>query len=218
MKTPINKESIRQHFTYSMWKYILLVVIAIFGWNLIYSVTAYQPPKDKCIDMFIFGVGEETVMDAYMETVRTAEMTDMEEMDAVLMVVDETYTPMQLMAYIAAGEGHLYILPKDYFVGYGTQDLFVQLDTIPGLIEKLDASGVSYDRGWCISEETGEKHLYGIPLADFPGLASCLYGYQDSYLSISVTNGNDENSAKFLQIFLEDMLEPPVQVDLTTVQ
>ena len=84
--------------------------------------------------------------------------------------------------------------------------------------EKLDAAGVSYDRGWCVSEETGEKHLYGIPLADFPGLASCLYGYQDSYLSISMTNGNDENSAKFLQLFLEDMLEPPVQVNLTDAQ
>jgi len=218
MKTPVNKDTIRQHFTYSLWKYILMAVIVIFGWNLIYTVTAYHPPKDKCIDMYVFGVGEETLMDAYMETIRTTEMTDMEEMDSVFMVVDQTYTPMQLMAYIAAGEGHLYMLPKDYFMNYGTQDLFVQLDAIPGLTDSLDAAGVSYDRGWCISEETGEKHLYGIPMADFPGLASCVYSYQDSYLCISLTNGNDENSAKFLRIFLEDMLEPPQQVDLANIQ
>ena len=214
MKTPINKDTIRQHFTYSMWKYLLLAVIAIFGWNLIYTVTEYRPPNDKCIHMYVLGVGEETLMDTYMENIRTTEMADMEEMDSIFLVVDETYTPMQLMTYIAAGEGHLYMLTREYFQNYGSQDLFVPLDTIPGLVDLLDAAGVSYDRGWCVSEETGEKHLYGIPMADFPGMGAYLYGYDESYLCISVTNGNDENSAKFLKLFLEDMLEEPLAIEL----
>lgn len=214
MKTPINKDTIRQHFTYSLWKYALLVVIAIFGWNLIYTVTAYHPPQDKCVELYVFGVGEEEPLDAYMETVRTTEMPDMEAMDSVFLVVDDTYTPMQLMAYIAAGEGHLHMLPKTYFQNYGTQDVYMQLDAIPGVTELLDSAGISYDRGWCVSEETGEKHLYGIPMAGFPGLAPYVYGYEDSYLCISMTNGNDENSAKFLKLFLEDMLEEPLAIEL----
>lgn len=215
MKTPITKQTIRQHITYSWWKYALLVVIAIFGWNLIYTVTAYQPPADKKIDLFIYGYGEEALLDHYMETIRQTEMSDMEQMDSSFMLLDDTYTSMQITTYIAAGEGHLYMLPKDYFQSYAGQAAFLPLEDVPGLIDSLTAAGISVDRGWRTDEETGEKHLYGIPMADFPGFAAYSYGYEDSYLSISVTNRNDENSIKFLQIFLEDMLEPPIAVDLS---
>ena len=214
MKTPITIRTIRQHLTYSCWKYILLVILAVAGWSMVYTVTAYQPPEEKKIDLFVFTGGYQERLTAYMEDVRQREMSDMEEMESVFILVDDAYTPMQLMTYIAAGEGHLYMLTKEYFQNYGSQDLFVPLDTIPGLVDLLDAAGVSYDRGWCISEETGEKHLYGIPMAGFPGMGAYLYGYDESYLCISVTNGNDENSAKFLKLFLEDMLEEPLAVEL----
>jgi len=45
MKTPITKAKLQNHFTYSLWKYALLAVVAIFGWNIVYSMTAYQPPE-----------------------------------------------------------------------------------------------------------------------------------------------------------------------------
>ena len=35
MKTPLTKERLQNHITYSSWKYILLAVVAIFGWNLV---------------------------------------------------------------------------------------------------------------------------------------------------------------------------------------
>lgn len=214
MKTPINKQSIRQHITYSWWKYALLAALAIFGWNLVYTVTEYQPPNEKCVDMYIFGVGEEELLDAYMENIRVTEMSDMEQMDSAFLIVDDTYTPVQLTTYIAAGEGQLYMLPKDYFQSYSTQDVFLPLEDIPGLTDSLTAAGISFDRGWRISAETGEKHLYGIPMASFPGLAAYAYGYEDSFLCISVTNGNEANTIKFLHLFLEDMLEPPVAMTL----
>lgn len=215
MKTPMNKQSIRQHFTYAWWKYALLAVIAIFGWNLIYTVTAYQPPANKKIDLFIYGYGEEELLDGYMETIRQTEMSDMEQMDSSFMLLDDSYTPMQIMTYIAAGEGHLYMLPKDYFQNYAGQAVFLPLEDVPGLIDSLAEAGISVDRGWRTDEETREKHLYGIPMTNFPGFAAYAYGYEDSYLCISVTNRNDENSIKFLQIFLEDMLEPPVTTVLS---
>ena len=208
MKTPVTKKDFRNHLTYSWWKYALLAVIAIFGWNLIYTVTEYQPPKNKCIDMFIFGAGEQALLDVYMEDVRQKEMSDMEAMSSVFQVLDETYTPMQIMTYVAAGEGHLFMLPKDYFQNYSSEGSFLPLENIPGLTDWLDASGVSYDRGWRTYNETGERHLYGIPMAAFPGFSQYAYGYDEHFLSISVTNGNDENSAKFLKLFLEDMLDP----------
>ena len=47
MKTPITQEKIKNHLTYASWKYALLIIVAIFGWNLIYSVTQSQPPEEK---------------------------------------------------------------------------------------------------------------------------------------------------------------------------
>ena len=35
MKTPINAETLRHHFTYSWWKYVLVLVAGIFLVNLI---------------------------------------------------------------------------------------------------------------------------------------------------------------------------------------
>lgn len=217
MKTPITIKAIRQHFTYSWWKYALLALLAIFGWNLIYTVTEYHPPADKKIDLFVFGVGEEELMDAYMEDIRVNEMPDMEEMGSAFLLVDDTYTPMQLATYIAVGEGHLYMLPKSYFQDYASQGAFLPLENIPGLVEKLEAAGIDLARGWRTEAESGEKHLYGIPMENFPGLAAFAYTYDDTYLSITTTNGNDENSYKFLQIFLEDMLEEPLQIAMPDI-
>ena len=39
MKTPITIKAIRQHFTYAWWKYALLALLAIFGWNLLSAIT-----------------------------------------------------------------------------------------------------------------------------------------------------------------------------------
>ena len=86
---------------------------------------------------------------------------------------------------------------------------FLPLEEIPGLVDMLTEAGVKLDKGWRTNSETGEKHLYGIPLADFPGLSEFLYTYEESYLSIAALNGNDENCVKFLNIFLQDMLKAP---------
>lgn len=212
MKTPITLKAIREHLTYAWWKYVLLAILAIFGWNMVYTVTEYKPPANKKVDLFVFGNGDQDRLDTYMESIRLSEMQDMEEMSSVFLVVDDTYTPMQLMTYIAAGEGHLYMLPKDYFQNYAGQGAFMPLEDIEGLTQLLDDAGLSYDRGWRNNTEINEKHLYGIPMASMPGFSQYAYGYEDSYLSIVVTNGNDENSIKFLKLFLEDMLDPNHQM------
>lgn len=218
MKTPVTWKAIRQHFTYSWWKYVLLACLAVFGWNLAYTMTEYQPPDDKKVDMYVFSYGENGLMDAYMEQIRTTYMSDMEQMLSYYVGQDDTYTPMQLTTYVAAGEGHLYILPKSYFQSYAAQGAFLPLEDVPGLTDSLTQAGVSFDRGWRTVVDDGEKHLFGIPLADFPGLKAYIYDPSDLYISIIVTNGNDDNSCKFLQRFLLDMLEEPIAIDLSAME
>ena len=66
MKTPVTKDTLRNHFTYSWWKYLLLCVIGVVGWNLVFTMTAYRPPEDKKVDFIVSALGEQTVFDAYL--------------------------------------------------------------------------------------------------------------------------------------------------------
>ena len=96
MKTPITREKIKNHLTYASWKYALLVIVAIFGWNLIYSVTQYQPPEEKKVILGIYAFADEIGINGYMEQVRQADMPDMEEMSASIIMPDEMYGDMIL--------------------------------------------------------------------------------------------------------------------------
>lgn len=216
MKTPITREKIQHHLTYSSWKYILLIVAAVFGWNIIYSMTQYQPPEEKKIVMGIFSYGDEVNILPYTERIRTELMPDMEEISAQYIMPDEAYGDMILSARIAARECDIYVLPRTQFQNYAAQGGFMPLDEVlPDLIADLEAAGVSLSRGLRTNDELGEKHQYGIPLADLPGVMSMLMcDTRDMYICAFFDTGNDENVLKFLDQFVRDMLIEPVQNEI----
>ena len=215
MKTPLTKEKLQNHFTYSLWKYALLAVIAIFGWNLIYSMTAYQAPEEKKVVMGVYSFGSEDNINAYMEKVRVELMPDMEEMYASYIAADATYGDMILSPRIAARDCDIYVLPRAQFQSYSAQGAFMALEEVlPDLIADLEAAGGSLNRGYRALEETGEKHQYGIPCANLPGILPMLStDTSDMYLSIFTVTGNDENVIKFFDQFVRDMLIEPATVE-----
>lgn len=213
MKTPITKKGLKQHFTYSWWKYALLVAIAFLGWDLIYTATAYRPPQEKVVDLYIYGITASEGMQAYMDGVRENEMPDMEQMSAVTLVPDQTYGAMILSTRMAAGEGDLYILPKEFFQNYAGEGWFVPLEDVPNLVETLEGAGANLERSWRRLTETGERHLYGVPLSALPGFEQYVYTDEEAWLCVFVRNGNEDNVMKLLNILVRDMLQPPPPSD-----
>lgn len=209
MKTPITAKRIRQHWQYNWWKYALLVCLTLLGWNLIYSTTAYRPPQDKVVDVYLYGYDMDGGMQAYLDGVRAEEMSDMEQMDWVVITPDDTYGSMVLSTRVAANEGEIYILPKSFFQNYATQGWFLALEDVEGLVETLEGEGVNLERSWRMNTETGERHLYGVPLSALPGLAAHVACTEEFWVCVSVTGQNDENAVKLLQILVRDMLEAP---------
>ena len=208
MKTPLTKEKLQHHFTYSLWKYALLAIVAVFGWNLIYSMTAYRAPEEKKVVLGVYSYGDEDRINAYMEQVRVNLMSDMEEMYASYIAPDATYGPMILTTRIAAKECDIYVLPRSEFQSYAGQGAFMALDEVlPDLMADLEAAGVGLSRGYRTLEETGEKHQYGIPCANLPGMQPMLKTETtDMYISIFTVTENDENVIKFFDQFVRDML------------
>ena len=208
MKTPVTRETLRQHLTYSWWKYVLLAALSFFLIDLLYTTTAYRTPADKRVDFYIYGYANEEELNAYMEKIRKEQMPDMEEMSCQLLMADDNYGPMQLSTYMAVGEGDLYLLPRDQFISLASQSALLPLEDQAKLVGVYDQAGLSLQNGWRRETETGETHLYGIPLSKLPGLVQYAYA-QDGYLSVLAAGGNDENTIKFLTILSKDMITEP---------
>ena len=208
MKTPVTSKSLRQHFTYNWWVYLLIALLAFGLVDLLYTMTAYRSPRDKTIGFYVYGYVNDTGMSAYMNNVRETEMSDMEEMTPVMLAMDDTYGPMQLMTYLSAGEGDVYMLPREQFLNYSMGGSMVPLENDAELMALFDAAGVNLQSGWRKETETGENHLYGIPQDKLPGLIQYAYA-QDGFLCVPLTGGNQENAMKFLRILCRDMLTAP---------
>ena len=208
MKTPVTSKSLRQHFTYNWWVYLLIALLAFGLVDLLYTVTAYRSPRDKTIGFYVYGYVNDTGMSAYMNNVRETEMSDMEEMTPVMLAMDDTYGPMQLMTYLSAGEGDVYMLPREQFLNYSMGGSMVPLENDAELMALFDAAGVNLQSGWRKETETGENHLYGIPQDKLPGLIQYAYA-QYGFLCVPLTGGNQENAMKFLRILCRDMLTAP---------
>lgn len=211
MKTPLTKERIQTHFTYSWWKYILLISLAIFGWNILFTTTAYRPPEEKKIVLGVYANGIEDNMITYMQQMQQEHFPDMEEVVPMYILPDTQYGDMILSTRIVARECDLYVLPKQQFQSYAEQAAFMPLDVVlPDLVSYLEEEGVSLSRGWRTVQDTNEKHLYGIPCSELPSSMQMLYiNPDDMYVTLFFETGNDENCIRFMDLFVRDLMKEP---------
>lgn len=214
MKTPLTKEKVRNHFTYGSWKYLLLAALAVFGWSLIFTTTAYRSPQDKRIDLYAQTTTTTAEnMDAFLEPIWREVTPEMEVVSSVaLMNLDDYSTSMQLTAYMAAGDGDIYFLTEQYFKSFAAAGSFLELDALVenGTIQ-VDGVDLSKGRVAVVTEYdendqpvTAEQHLYGVPLDEFYGFMSGMQlDNRGLYAAILVNNGNDENVIPFFNALLQ---------------
>ena len=212
VKTPIDTAKLRHHIQYNLWKYALLVIISIFSVDLVYTMTAYRPPEDKRIDVYIQSAGaDQDAVDGIFEQMRVDLLPDMELIRSYHLVPggsDDVAAIQQLSTYIAAGEGDIYLLRSEDFKRYASQGAFVDLSSAieQGLLHTGDidlSSGYvaiqEYDDKTDSMVAVSQRRLYGIPLSQLPGFADEFGIYNDGlYMSMTVYNGNDENVIRFM--------------------
>ena len=214
IKTPINKEKIKNHMTYHGWAYVLVAVVAALGWNLVYTVTAPRVPDEKRIDLYVLSsTTSSEIVDSFLKPLWEEYAPEMESVSSVVIgTYDDYATPMQLSAYVAAGEGDIYFLTETYFKSLAGQGALLSLDE---LVENgaIDASGVDLVKGYVtyISEYDEndtpigtDQHLYGIPLESFYGYMSGMQiDNRSLYAAILINNRNDENVIPFFDVLLQ---------------
>lgn len=205
MKTPVNRQALRQHLTYSWWKYALVIVLSAILVNLYYTVSAYRSPPEKKVELYLYGYGNQDRIDALMEDIRVSEMPDMEDMHSVLLSTDETYGVMQLTTYIGAAEGDVYILPRNHFVSMASSGAWAPLEGDAELMSYFTGAGINLQSGWRRESDSGESHLFGIPVSALPGLSEYL-SVDNGFVCVLISNGNQDNVMRFLRILCHRMM------------
>lgn len=208
--TEITRERIQNHFAYAWWKYVVLVVAAVAGWNMIYTFSAYQAPPDKRLGVYFvtYPVASETLEWMEQEILQT--FPALEDVNCVSVVYtedDNYYGSIQLSTYIGAGEGDIYILTRERFSAYASGGAFVALDEA---VESgaLHADDMDVSAGYARDEDSGERMLYGIPADSLYGLME--YGVDNRGLMICVMaySKNEQAAIACVNWLIETMRAP----------
>ena len=211
IKTPLTSEKIRNHFAYGYWKYLILIVVAVAGWNLIYQTTQYRPPEDKRIDFYVASnTMDSDAMEAWLTDVRKTAFPDLELMEAytVMTGTDDPYAQMQLSTFIMAGEGDVYLLDAERFKSYASQGAMATLDNYVA-DGSLKVDGLDVSVGYVTISDTGERHLLGIPADKLYGLVNHFgIDCRGMVLCVMVRSGNENNAVKFIDYLIQNMQEP----------
>lgn len=208
-KFPITRNRIRNHFQYFWWQYALLAGLAIFGWNLLFTVTRYRPPESLKVEWYYEGpmtAATQANADALLAELTPQLFPEMEEVTFTPVGMDDTYGAMQIMVWMAAGQGDLYMLTQDTFKSYATQGSMVDLQPYVDN-GTLNVEGLTLTTGYAKEEETGQTHLYGIPADQLKGLERYEIFPEGTVLSVLVMGGNEENTIKLMAWLLDNMKE-----------
>ena len=214
INTPLNRDNLRTHFTYSTWKYALVLVAAIFGWSLIYTVTAYRSPQNKRIDLYIQSATTTSdTVDAFIKPIWEETVPDMESVKSVVLLTGEDYSAtMQLTTFIYAGEGDIYFLTEQSYKSMASAGAFLPLEEMVESGE-ISLDGIDLKKGWItVVDEYNDgdapratsQHLYGIPLDTFYGFMSgMMLDNRGMYACILGANQNDDNVIPFFNALLQ---------------
>lgn len=185
--TRITKERLKNHWMYSSWKYLLMALIFIMGWNIVYNVTAYKPPREKRLELYLLsGMYNEDGINKLEGEIRDIfvgdEADDMEEVNFITMNVggeNDVYAPQLLMTRLASLEGDVYLVDEHTVTSLVMQELALPLDEYIAS-GALNVAGQDLSTGMR-AEPIGEDddgnviygaqhHVYAIPAEPLYGL------------------------------------------------
>lgn len=208
-ETKITKDRIRNHFTYGWWKYVLVIGAAIFGWNMIYTSSAYKPPREKRLDItFVtYALPDEVTAWIHDETMaRYPEIEDSTIISIVYTPDDNYYGNMQLTTYAGAAEGDIYIMPRERFQSFAQSAAFEPLDDAiaDGTIRLGD---IDVTRTTVTSED-GVRAIYGIPAESLYGMMEYGIDNRDLVICIMSYSPNIARALDWVDWWIDEMRAP----------
>lgn len=203
----ITKKWLKNHWAYSWWKYLLLACICIMGVNIVFTTTAYRPPEEKKIELYVCnGYVDSQAMEDQLSPVffeRFPEQEDLTLMN-VNLASEDMYVQMQFTTYLAAQQGDVLLLPKSEVYklsGEGADNVFMDLTPYieTGVIdpEKLGVEPL------VLKDSAGAEGVYAIPAETLYGLFDLGNMTKDSYLVVTAFSGNEDTAAAMIGMLFD---------------
>lgn len=203
----ITKKWLKNHWAYSWWKYLLLACICIMGVNLVFTTTAYRPPEEKKIELYVCnGYVDSQALEDQLSPVFFERFPEQEELTVmnVNLASDDMYVQMQFTTYLAAQQGDVLLLPKSEvykLAGEGAESIFLDLTPYieSGVIdpEKLGAQSLM------LKDSAGVEGVYAIEADTLYGLFDLGNMPRDSYLCVTSFSGNEDTAAGVVSLLFE---------------
>lgn len=229
LNTKFTAESIKNHFHYKKWIYVLIIAAGYFATDLAYTMTEYRPSDEHKVDFQLVQGGivntdgmSEVAEEALSEVVKidpTLEQVEFIQLAYSGNSQEDIYGVQKYVVMLAANEGDVWILSETLLT-----DLYLEGAVLPldGYIESgvLNVSEAETDkfRLFAPTGETdendayivpteGEKHVYACPASLMPGLK--LYGFdpEGKCAVIMKYSKNPETSARVLDSVIKQLSE-----------
>ena len=203
MKTPVTRRRLRHHLRYSWWKYLLLAVGCLLGWNLIFAVTEPRPPREQSLELVVYADGDTYTLQPMLEQLRLERLPEQQLITAAQILPDSNYGAMALHVRVMSGEGDLFVMSQEDFHSCAAQGMFAPLEEDTALVSALEAAGVNLERGWRRVTDSGERHLLGVPASTCPWLAAMLRDGDSCWLSVRDAGPNLSGALALLRMLTE---------------
>ena len=203
----ITKKTLKNHWTYSWWKYLLLVFLCAALVDVVFTMTAYRPPEEKKIEIYVLNdYCNAAAMQEELEPLFFEAYPEQEELTVlnINLTGGDMYAPMQFSTYAAAQQGDVCLMPRSEVeklsadgADYAFMDLTPYIES--GVIDVQDIDLT----GGIMKSSTGEEGIYAIPADSLYGLLAYGNDPADSFLCIMDYNGNEDTSASVLSMLIE---------------
>lgn len=205
----LNRERLKNHMQYDWWKYLVAILITVFLWSMITTMTRPRTPDDKKIEVFLVG---EYVLDEYAEPISDDILRDFPN----LMEVNINGIPLggdpqmeyvgrqKLMVMLGSQTGDIYAFDKEEFKQIEKQGAFLPLDDF--IEENKDLVGEEFTEKHkpTIVEDETEAHYYGIPIDDLELFQNTGFDVKDKVIGIMAYSKNQPNAFQVLEWILND--------------
>lgn len=176
----LSKKRMQMHLHYYSWRYVVLLVVALFAANMLFTVTRPDTPADKRVDIIIIpsqSTGDNT--DAWSNAILRTLPADQLEVNVTMTPIiqgNESTIYQLIAARLSAGEGNIWVMPRDMFLSYAQTGAWQSLD---GMLDKFNlpkGADISTCRVAVQPDENtaAEEHVCGIPLDQCLGLAELI--------------------------------------------
>jgi len=210
MKEKVTKAYLQNHFHYFKWAYLVIFAFALFGWNLIFSVTEPEIPEEKKLEVYFCGPTFKYDQDE-MEAQAMEAFPDMEKIGFYGIDVDSYEGYQQFSVLLAAHEGDIFIIDRSYLSYFVKEWLAADLDGYVesgALVTQADYTVTTKNRVPDPYTDPNDKdtapRIYAVECSDlYTMMLDCLYDNRNAVMAIAVNNGNDDNVVTFFNALLQ---------------